>query len=285
MTGHGVSRSESEMAQKSWPSGAPTRAAAACSAEMPGARRSRRAAHAGSAGAVDQLDDQRRHGVDAGVAGADEGHPATLGGTCERVAAAFCLRRRAGRRDVAPLAGGSDEIEVEAVADELVGVAQAGASASAVRQSALPGPTPMTARRPRAVPMAGRIEDIGGLRHGAGDAIADPLRDDQPPLRPDGGQGGRFGHAPAAGLAEHDARNGCSAGRSLGQTRGGEEAGRVGARRMQGGLVGLQVDRHDAGDGGGCEAGLVEGGRDEVAQGLGRAPRSAPTPRASTCGW
>ena len=34
---HGVSRSESEMAQKSWPSGAPARAAAACMAEMPGA--------------------------------------------------------------------------------------------------------------------------------------------------------------------------------------------------------------------------------------------------------
>ena len=36
MTGQGVSRSESEIAQKSWPSGAPARAAAACNAEMPG---------------------------------------------------------------------------------------------------------------------------------------------------------------------------------------------------------------------------------------------------------
>ncbi len=33
----GVSRSDSEIAQKSWPSGAPARAAAACMAEMPGA--------------------------------------------------------------------------------------------------------------------------------------------------------------------------------------------------------------------------------------------------------
>ncbi len=34
---HGVNRSDSEIAQKSWPSGAPTRAAAACIALTPGA--------------------------------------------------------------------------------------------------------------------------------------------------------------------------------------------------------------------------------------------------------
>ena len=37
MTDHGVRRSDRDMVQKSWPSGAPARAAAACMAEMPGA--------------------------------------------------------------------------------------------------------------------------------------------------------------------------------------------------------------------------------------------------------
>ncbi len=36
MVGHGVSRSDSEMAQKSWVSGAPTSAAQVLSAEAPG---------------------------------------------------------------------------------------------------------------------------------------------------------------------------------------------------------------------------------------------------------
>src|SRR5580698_6387971 len=39
MTSHGLSRFERESTQKSCPSGAPTRAAAACIAEMPGSTR------------------------------------------------------------------------------------------------------------------------------------------------------------------------------------------------------------------------------------------------------
>ena len=49
MAGQGVSRSDSEIAQKSWPSGAPARAAAACSAETPGLTVSATRCQAGSA--------------------------------------------------------------------------------------------------------------------------------------------------------------------------------------------------------------------------------------------
>ena len=36
ITAHGVSKSDNEMAQKSWPNGAPARAAAPCIADTPG---------------------------------------------------------------------------------------------------------------------------------------------------------------------------------------------------------------------------------------------------------
>ena len=49
MSAQGVSRSDSEIAQKSWPSGAPARAAAACSAETPGLTASAIRCQAGSA--------------------------------------------------------------------------------------------------------------------------------------------------------------------------------------------------------------------------------------------
>ena len=59
------------MAQKSWPSGAPARAAAACIAEMPGHDRERDPAPSRRRpSAVEQLEHQRRHGIDAGIAGA-----------------------------------------------------------------------------------------------------------------------------------------------------------------------------------------------------------------------
>ena len=47
ISGQGVSRSEREMAQKSWPRGAPMRAAAACSADTPGTTESAMRFHSG----------------------------------------------------------------------------------------------------------------------------------------------------------------------------------------------------------------------------------------------
>ena len=61
MTSQGVSRSDSEMQQKSWPIMAPALAAAAWKAEMPGMTLT--AMRAGLE--VDDLVDQRRHGIDA----------------------------------------------------------------------------------------------------------------------------------------------------------------------------------------------------------------------------
>ena len=56
------------MTQKSWPSGAPARAAAACIAETPGTMRTGRPCEARTA-VLDRLVDGRGHGEDAGIAG------------------------------------------------------------------------------------------------------------------------------------------------------------------------------------------------------------------------
>ena len=48
MTSHGLSRSDSERTQKSWPSGAPTRLATACAAVRPGTTRTGTSFHCGS---------------------------------------------------------------------------------------------------------------------------------------------------------------------------------------------------------------------------------------------
>ena len=78
----------------------------------------------GIGGAFQQLEHQRRQGVDAGVAGADQGHVAALGGAGQREAAALDLGTE--REVVARLAGGggADQVEIEAVADQLLGLGQ-----------------------------------------------------------------------------------------------------------------------------------------------------------------
>ena len=93
ITSQGLRLSESEIAQKSWPSGAPSRAAAACMAETPGNTRMSRARHSRGA-VVDRLEDGRRHGENAGIAARDDGDDASLRG-----ARAARLARARSRRD------------------------------------------------------------------------------------------------------------------------------------------------------------------------------------------
>ena len=88
-----------------------------------GRRASATRRQAGSLLAVEQLEDQRRHGVDAGIARADEGDAASGGGKVERLAAAILLRpqREAVLRGAGQQVRG--EVEIEAVADDLVSLA------------------------------------------------------------------------------------------------------------------------------------------------------------------
>ena len=73
ITGQGVSRSESEIAQKSWPSGAPTSDAVRVQRrDARGSRRSSGELAALPADLLQHLEDQARHAVDAGVARRDD---------------------------------------------------------------------------------------------------------------------------------------------------------------------------------------------------------------------
>ncbi len=88
-TGQGLRLSDSEIAQKSCPSGAPSRAAAASRAEMPGttsmssARQRRMGLH--------RLEHRRRHAEHPGVAARHDRHPAPGGGQRQRVPGAVQL--------------------------------------------------------------------------------------------------------------------------------------------------------------------------------------------------
>ena len=97
ITAQGVSRSDSEMAQKSWPSGAPARAAAACIAETPGDAMISTPRPGGSRAALEQLEHQRRHGVDAGIAGGDQRHARPSAASVERLRAPAPPPRRASK--------------------------------------------------------------------------------------------------------------------------------------------------------------------------------------------
>ncbi len=153
MSGQGVSRSESEIAQKSWPSGAPARAAAACSAEMPGQTRiSTCRLQPAILRAFQQLESECCEPVDAGIARRDQRHIAARCGEVEGAAhAAFLLAERG---LVLRLAGDriGDEVEIEAVADDVAGVGRAPSRLRAMRQSRMPGPMPTIASVPRPRP-------------------------------------------------------------------------------------------------------------------------------------
>ena len=109
------------MAQKSWPSGAPARAAAACIAEMPGATTiSMRRARVRQAAGVEALEDERRHRVDAGVAGRDERDGAAFRRQRQRLPHARLLRAERGIEALGMRDERRDEIEIERVADRRV---------------------------------------------------------------------------------------------------------------------------------------------------------------------
>ena len=90
------------MTQKSWPSGAPMRAAAASMAETPGTTVMSMSFQAGAA-RLDRLEDRARHGEHAGIAGGDDRDGLALSGKLERLAGAGKLLAIVG--GVAALAG------------------------------------------------------------------------------------------------------------------------------------------------------------------------------------
>ena len=106
--------------QKSWPSGAPQRAAAASAAEMPGTMSSSPACQAGSADSCSASKDGRRHGEDAGIARRDDRHRAARCGKGEGVAGALHLLAIV--RDVQGLVGakGPGHAHVGLVADDVL---------------------------------------------------------------------------------------------------------------------------------------------------------------------
>jgi hypothetical protein len=118
-TSQGLRLSESEIAQKSPPSGAPAFAAAASMAVMPGSTRDLSSAPAGLAG-FQRLEDRRRHGEDAGIAAGDDR---------DRLPSAASIQRMPGAVDLDAVVGGMlglalarrHAAEIGAVADEVAG--------------------------------------------------------------------------------------------------------------------------------------------------------------------
>ena len=112
------------MTQKSWPSGAPARAAATCIADTPGTTRTGRRAEA-LAIALDRLVDGGRHGEDAGVARGDDGHARAAERELERLARALELDAVVARAALLAAAR-RHASEVGRVADEHLGPRQRG---------------------------------------------------------------------------------------------------------------------------------------------------------------
>ena len=90
MVAQGFRLSESEMAQKSPPSGAPTSAAAASIAVTPGSTRMSSVAPRRIAG-LDRLEHRRRHGEHAGIAARHDRDLAARRGERQRMARAIEL--------------------------------------------------------------------------------------------------------------------------------------------------------------------------------------------------
>ena len=133
-----------------------------------------------------------------------------LGGAGERKAAALDLGTE--RELVARLAGGggADQVEIEAVADQLLGLGQqalrlARAPAQVARPEADDGEPALGAADGAGIEVVRRQGD------GAGDPLALALGHQEAAFRTDCREGGAFGDTPAAGLAEDDLGGRCEA--------------------------------------------------------------------------
>ena len=112
------------MAQKSWPSGAPTRAATASMAVMPGTM-ARSTARQAAVPGVDRLADRRGHGEDAGIAARHQRDTRAGGRMVEGGSGAAELLAVVG--GVAALAGPlRHAVEIGSVAVEGVGLVERG---------------------------------------------------------------------------------------------------------------------------------------------------------------
>ena len=148
------------MAQKSWPSGAPARAAAACSAETPGlTTTSTRAQPGRGRGRA-----ARRRGSPARRCRDRRSRPGRPGGPRRRAPARTRQRSSSAPSGKSwrglPAAPAADQVEIEAVADQVLGFGQ---QPLAPRRCARPARRGR-GRRPRAGPAAGRRRPDRGRR-------------------------------------------------------------------------------------------------------------------------
>ena len=173
ITSQGFRLSDSEMAQKSWPSGAPTRAATASIAVTPGTTVSSRSRHARRAG-LDRLADGRRHGEDAGIAARDHRDSRAL----RRLASAAAARDSSSRLSEAMRDWSGRElepVEIGTVAEEVVG---RGDGAAGLRRHLLgmPGPSPTTASLPLTAVPASRHQTMREIGRPSSGLVGKPHR-------------------------------------------------------------------------------------------------------------
>ena len=143
---HGLRLSESDSAQKSWPSGAPTRAATASIAVTPGTMVDVERAP-GCRSRLDLLAHRRRHGEHAGIAARHQRDAGALRRVAQRGRGARAFLAVVGRMPA--LAGTRRHaIEIGAVAVKRVAPRERGLRLRRERSGASPGPSPITASRP-----------------------------------------------------------------------------------------------------------------------------------------
>ena len=146
-----MSWSDSEITQKSWPSGAPTRAAAACIAESPGTTRTSTPANA-PLPVLGRLEHGGGHREDARVAGGDDRDARAAGGELQRVARALDLDAVVAARGGAGRGRAGTRARYGLVADELVGRGQLGLRLG--RQPLRPGRAEPDDRHAAALPVS-----------------------------------------------------------------------------------------------------------------------------------
>ncbi len=209
---------------------------------------------------VEHFHGQRGEGVDARVAGADQGDVAAFGGEVEGLGDADLLAGHAG--DVLRLALDQigDEVEVALVADHGVGIADRGGGVGRAPRGGAGADADDGERAPRLADAA-RVDVGDRARNGAGGVFRLGLEYAKRGVRCGGGERRAFRDAPAADRRE----------RMLGLLReavgvfvqrfGGEEPHRhaeVLARREQRRFVHLRVDRGEAGDRARAQVGFRE---------------------------